>query len=135
MTIDDLNVQPGRDTDRLIAEKVLGRKAMLWTNEAIRCAVGAWYISGTEGTFWDTEAEAWRCTNFSKYSTSIASAWELVDLMISKGYQFVITNCGHQEGIFACDFVHDDHGGISVHGETVPIAICRAVLLVAGLKP
>jgi hypothetical protein len=66
------------------------------------------------------------------YSTDIASAWKVVETVNSRGWQFclrlnrngrVIAECG-PENCNSSNFFNDDQ-----YFETVPEAICKAVLL------
>jgi hypothetical protein len=127
MTRDDvLAMQPGRELDALVAEKVMGW-AELWTDSKNYMA-----YPPCEQKFTIGEAErhpVW------PYSTDIAAAWEVVEKI--KHMNLYIATHVPADGRITC-IVDDDINGeltcdevkeYQVVADTAPEAICKAALL------
>lgn len=135
MTRDEVEqISAGREMDALVAEKVMGWKLVPYTaycggtpEQATATAIAhGWYIwengSGDEipGQMEDNQ-----------FSTDIAAAWQVVDkIREQQGNVFTLWS-GARTGPFSwrCQ-VLVDVCLYDASGETAPMAICRAALLV-----
>lgn len=116
-------MQPGTELNALVAEKV-----MEWKREGDWFEVPYW-ISG--GTF-QAHADAFR------FSTEIASAWQVVEKMREFGWFFYMDNGSQGDSFFVTfhegkDF-SDDGCSASAEAPTAPLAICLAALKALGVE-
>lgn len=123
------DLQPGRDLDAMVAEKVMGmvdnrpsgRSGEMW-------GIMDWFAPGEP---------AW-APNFPTYSTSISAAWEVVEKMRGDGWYVRITDTksplGHR-WMVSFDTEEGLHPLYTAYSETVPHAICLAALRAVGAIP
>lgn len=109
MNIDQL--QPGRELDILIAEKIFGH--MMNEDHIVKWA----QISDDD---WEPSFEP--CPH---YSTSIADAWQVVEKMKELGAEI---NIGFYEK-WDCEFDYPIGCNWRAVAETAPEAICKAALI------
>ncbi|PZD95205.1 hypothetical protein DNH61_11640 [Paenibacillus sambharensis] len=112
-------MEPGRELDALVAEKVLGWK---------QCSVeGTAKIAyGKPSDFRDHEPRV----RIGDYSTDIAAAWEVVEKMRSNDY---LLDIGNGSGAGYAAMFYNPNKTIFLIGpytETAPDTICKAALLV-----
>ncbi len=109
MTVEDIKEMPGgREMDALIAEKVLGRPFRKPTHG---------HCCTCQNCGEDHDA----CGGYCYYSNDITSAWQVVEKMPGLALHH-IPDADRWNAYF--------HGGMS-GGNTAPLAICRAALIVA----
>ena len=72
-------------------------------------------------SFWE-DSEPWQP------STNIAHAWEVVEKLIERGYQVIVSSQSERE--WGCDVVRWDRRALASQENelTAPLAICRAAL-------
>lgn len=114
-------MKPGRELDALIAEKVMG----LIVTEQGFCGhpitKGGGRVHGTDMGWW--------ATVLPFYSTDIAAAWEVVERMREKGFNFQIHNVNERKNWVAFFWKKGIVGDPYVSSETLtPYAICLAAL-------
>ena len=122
-----LRMEPGRALDALVAEGVMGwsppRKPDKYTWQA---------PSGWRGGVEQIPA----------YSTSIAAAWEVVEKLLSKGWELdegIKKMARLEDGGFVVEFNSSSLNpgksrGPRAFAPTAPHAICLAALMAAGLE-
>jgi hypothetical protein len=98
-----LAMEPGRELDALVAEKVMG-----WT----KVGENAWEAPNIKGY-----------PLLPRYSTDIATAWEVVEKIAQKWHDF---NIGRHHGKWSIGW---NYKGSVVDLKTAPEAICKAALL------
>jgi Phage ABA sandwich domain len=134
-------MEPGRELDALIAEKVLGwdRKHAVvecedeWYSYCKNCGLtGAEVLPAGSKRTWDTP-----CDTPPGYSTDIAAAWEVVERMRlavmpreGEGYWAGVIAYDYKD---PCGVIDQLFGG--VFGSTAPHAICLAALKALGITP
>lgn len=104
-------MEPGRELDALIAEKVMGWR-MLPDNEHFKTSQG-----------WGPEGQS--LAHCPRYSTDIAAAWEVVSKIKKAHWNFVLT-CHHGE--WTVKLNHQTEGDDISEAESAPYAICLAAL-------
>jgi len=128
MNYDEMPV--GREMDALIAEKVM---------DSVPC--NAWEIHNSRS--WVLADSCGHKSCFPKesgppcYSTLISAAWEVVEKMVSNGYQFVVNGGKHDYSWGAkrhAGFNNDNETYHDGFADEVPLAICRAALRAVGVK-
>jgi hypothetical protein len=139
-------MSPGRDLDVLVAEKVLGIKVVfpLLAGREYREAKGdeardlrfPYYVPS--GKPWRTHG---RCDGATLpfFSTDIADAWMVVaefqrgwrNKKAAAAIDLHISDCCAEEDCF-CKIKAPDIRDVMAGGTTMPMAICKAALLVAG---
>jgi len=111
-------LQAGFELDELIAEEVMG-----WICDER----GAWVVpTEIDGCGHMPNSgyciDGWECDRFSP-SEEIHHAWEIVEKMLSKGYDFELYGYASTK-LYDCHF-----SGIGlVSAETMPLAICNAAI-------
>ena len=119
MTRDEIiNMPAGRELDVLVAEKVMGEKGFKPVIDAITEFNGFGVIN--RPVYGEIE--------FSCYSTSIVAAWEVVEKFIFQLHHGV-------DGYWCVLMTPEEINGQDVFeagGDTAPLAICRAALLVVN---
>jgi len=113
MTRDEvLAMKPGRELDALVAEKVMGWKA-----------VQVFDLKDTDGTNIANGITPYNIgQRVPHYSTDIASAWEVVEEMQNNEWDFTLKNHKRKyEAIFGTLY--------NAFAPTAPEAICKAALL------
>lgn len=145
-----MSLEPGRELDALIAEKVMGLKEVKTADEYFDiqnfragdffgkkyfCSVKLW-----NETFSGHRPGRTICV-VSGYSTDIAAAWSVIDELKNKriqrdSYTDILTAVHvHFEGdIFEVVFIDQNHNTWAVSKQkTLPHAICVAALKALGL--
>ena len=127
MTRDEiLNMPAGREMDALIAERVMGHE--------VNKNVTVWRTGGK--TWIEPYGEGF--TTLAYYSTDIAAAWQIVELMTKNGYAPNLVNDDNGNWYLAFDGTQDLGTVTFVTAftdipelwcESAPLAICRAALL------
>ncbi len=123
-------MEAGAEMDRLINERVMGWHLAEHTEhykalEVYRRDMG--WFDGERFLFWHDA--------FWSPSKNDIDAIRVLTHLDSKGYHLVLVNCpGCDEQRakgWACDVIapNEEDGAISVHAETLQLAICRAALL------
>lgn len=141
MRVDEMPA--GREMDALV-NKVLGNEVRYgcfvsdWHNDscvgpenAADCLIAKEKIKRGEEI--PRDCEYWKAVDPPPYSTDLAAAWEVVNRM--KNYFFVCgrTDEGRWEAIFYP--VNSGVGKLSEgRGDTVSLAICRAILKAMGVE-
>jgi hypothetical protein len=111
-------MEAGRELDALVAEKVMG---WVWQPDE----KGGHYRDGNGETF--ATGRTLGQPECPKYSTSIAAAWDVVELLASKGLD--VTVFVHPDGRAAtCEIGFKGDLGIEPTADTAPHAICLAAL-------
>ena len=105
MNYDDMPA--GRELDALVAEKVMGQETTEWTDG----------LGGTGVTFF---------APVEPYSTDIAAAWEVAEKLIQT--LGIAVEQPFHDGIWRCTIFGLWPKKWVCHGETAPLAICRAAL-------
>jgi hypothetical protein len=111
-----LNTPAGREMDMLIAVQVMG---WVLTDVSAYSPTGSAWARNVHGD------DDW----LEYYSTDIAAAWKLVEKLCNETGCDVVRVCKRDPEIFAewsCNFGR----GFEAFGNTAPLAICRAALLV-----
>lgn len=98
-------MNPGRELDKLIAEKVMGVSAM--TNQHLDCP---------------------------HYSTDIAAAWDVVEKLNSLDYAIILDNMTNSLGTWQAHFKKDRFSISITEGDSMPYVICLAALRVIEVK-
>lgn len=119
------NLPAGPELDALVAHLVLG-----WINVHVNFP-GNWAtVRGIPPEYVDKQPEG-RTVNFpgNKWSRVISSAWDVVEAMERRGYS---TNLhSHVDGSgrrWTAEFWEHVENTDMGHGDTAPLAICRAAL-------
>jgi hypothetical protein len=120
MNVKDL--QAGPELDALVATQVVG-----WSGVTVH----AWATTGIppgEGGL--------RGVEIPRYSTDLAAAWEVVEFLRKEGFDFdcFCSSTKLQEGWSEAVFT-DQIDSVQAKAETLPLAICRAALLVVSENP
>jgi hypothetical protein len=117
-------VEPGRELDALIAEKVMG-----------------WTLKENPKAFYDFEVFSWEGGNVDvcdfRPSTSISDAWQVVDKL--KDYMCELEfDFGYENRIWAmftvAGIIDELHPSFQSEGRSAAHAICLAALLYVGHK-
>ena len=123
MTSEDiLELEPGPELDRLVAERVVG-----WSDAK---DVSKYYPG--DGVWRSPDGHPLHGERWSP-SSDIAAAWEVVDHLASKGFSFTLLQTG--ENHFLVKVWNNDPGWNRVKNPVAfeigpaPLAICRAALL------
>jgi hypothetical protein len=115
-----LNMPAGREMDVLIADFVT-HKAKPKDAELI----GGEWTTNFDGDDW----EFWP----PYYSTDVAAAWEVLDLISGRFFMIQILRWDFQGGITIVLQPRKGHDEINPHitvwAETLPLSVCRAVLI------
>ena len=115
-----LNMEPGLELDRLVAEWVMG-----WKEEHIED--DRWHINAN---FWCRGNEIGPQVQKWSPSTDIAAAWEVVEKLASQGIMVVIESQGPLNNIYKVLFYRWGTNTIVGMAEgNICEAICRAALL------
>ena len=121
-----LGVKAGPELDLLITEKILGWK---------RSDSPAFWKCGAKFALMDRQGYKIcpKCQVYG-YSTEIERAWEVVEKMMAKGYNYTIRGNFEGNGKHWCGFDHQnwaDSNPIfqSPLCNTLPMAICKAALI------
>jgi hypothetical protein len=118
-------MSPGRDLDRLIAEKVMGRK-----------------VYGDRISREAPELDIPECW-LPRYSSDIAAAWEVVEKLRDSNFQLTLvttklsalaTFYTPQERIIWDNSLPEGHTPLKAIGDTAPHAICLAALKAMGVE-
>lgn len=109
---------PGRELDALVAEK-LGYQWVKRTG-GLGHEVGRWVDPATGGDAYPGYS-SFDEHEQSCYSTDIAAAWQLVELMVNKSHDYEVGNC-FGEGHYA------QFTPYKLKSRTAPHAICLAFL-------
>jgi hypothetical protein len=117
----------GRELDVAVAERVACCRVRRHRHH--RCFLYDLVIpGGVDSIDWTSEAGAWSGT--PNYSTSIADAWQVVELLKGMGRLVVITADALMRGNFNPHYtVHFGSFGDAANANTAPEAICKAALL------
>ena len=106
-------MEPGRELDALIAEKVMGLHI---TKESRH----------TDCPVYDIQDAGRFFAPISPYSTSIAAAWEVVE-KVADPWVWSLSNY-HGEWESELTRIDIDHQGVYASAPTAPLAICHAAL-------
>lgn len=113
------DLQPGRELDALVAEKVVGQ---------VRVGECPLDIDGCGGKY-EPQIGQWPC--LPPYSTDMAAAWQAVNAMLDRGLEYTAEGEGKktkehrwQFGPFRSNGYPTDFG----EGDTAAHAICLAAL-------
>lgn len=118
---------PGRDLDKIIAEKVMG-----WTNcHEVDSAHAGTLLQGVKpGEIPSIYTGAVRETYVPNYSTKIEAAWEVVEMFKEKGDYKIEISAYPKDKLWTIKAFHRE--GLSksctTSAETLPHAICLAAL-------
>lgn len=110
-------MNPGRELDALVAEKVMG-------------------IAIPEGA--DTQYLE-TCMDLPYYSTDIAAAWEVVEKLFQSGFDLYLETFKDDEDKPQCRVSfqaidNQDKGSGPIYADTAPHAICLAALKAVGVE-
>lgn len=112
-----LAIEPGKDLDALIAEKIMDYKIGFLSDYGFKKEFERKVIALPDG----------RYDNINCYSTNMSAAWEVVDKLAKDYYQVEISVV---EGISVCNIWRSDILLIATHeGYFAPEVICKAALL------
>lgn len=140
-------MNPGRELDALVAEKVMGLALCKCTEEDImswRSDLHAQFSNlGTVGR-WGSDGKCSRCGKsvvaFRSYSTDIAAAWELLDKLPrpTEGWdgqcELVIYFDRNEIALEDGNGYEDGYTAWTVSGQSMPHAICLAALKAVGVE-
>lgn len=139
MTREEILAMPaGRETDALIAEKVMGLKPEPssehegWYGDLI--PIGDHEFIDPQG--WVYFDKKYGLQPVPDYSTNIAAAWKAVE-KLNLSYRIGIDKA--HDNVFWCWFDLDDPEDYAMEknyyatGNTVPLAVCRAALLAVNV--
>ena len=73
---------------------------------------------------WDGEEWCW----LPLYESSIQAAWEVVEAMRAKGYEWIISNLVTGKKLWEIELMLDDNLAGFAQAETAPEVICKAAL-------
>jgi len=121
-----LAMEPGRELDALVAEKIFGLKY----KECIGCYIDS---NGDE-------------QKIQRHSTEIAAAWEVVEKMYIEGFRYTINildDWRFEKPTQHCCFAKlkpdctdgsctKSYDHFHAYGDTVPGVVCKAALLAVG---
>jgi hypothetical protein len=120
----------GEELDRMVAERVMGRRWLKNTKGAVGWAcVSRDAVDGFAGDEWDG---VWVDPTTPDYSTNIAHAWEVVEHLLKFSRSQSVSVGYHPD--HGCYFATVDSGAMTelpgpiTLGDTAPLAICRAAL-------
>ncbi len=130
-----------RELNTLIAEKVL---LQVWPEH--RCRVCGWTLGSEEALGCTAESCSMRprperrADEPALFSTNIADAWQIVETLSARGYQFELSELsGGWAAEFDADLVPGVVPGVAIDGRcedicpTAPVAICLAALAAYGI--
>lgn len=134
-----MQMQASRELDALVAENVLGGKLFTATPEQSANAGGSRVSHSTWLIMSDRDEGEWGpyVESIPQYSTSIAQAWNIVEIFRRGTYQNDMVACC-VEMIISDVVVKDDcfckifspvQPLAEAIGNTMPLAICRAALI------
>lgn len=109
-------MKAGRELDDLVAEKVLG-----WEHID---------LGPIDGIRWKNGDRIIESEHPFRYSTDIAAAWEILENLVGRGFEFSIQGGGDSESVVA--FGRGRGAAEVVRGEAFPHAICLAALAAVG---
>lgn len=118
-------MEPGRELDALVAEKVMGLRVE-WGQDTPcpDCDEVGRYCGGRA---WCSPCRAWYYSAYKDYSTDIAAAWEVVERLVAGGERHFVVE---KAGAWLVRFREGDW----LPGETAPHAICLAALRAVGYE-
>lgn len=133
-------MNPGRELDAIIAEKVMGQKVMLLTKEQFCVLFSTFYTDSYPEFGYIVGAGK----SLPHYSTDIAAAWLVVEKMRLLGFSYCIEQAISEEKPTAW-FVPKSYGAgihvleqiaeaISEKSDSLPHAICLAALKAVGVE-
>lgn len=121
-------MEPGRELDALIAEKVIGLEVVKNKSGSKR---GGYYYSIGDAYWCDIQGEMYISNSLSRYSTDIAAAWEVVEKLT---FVFTLTtNPPYAPTTPETEWMASFNADESVHGCSAPHAICLAALKALGV--
>lgn len=124
MNID--NMQAGRELDALVAVKVMG-----WQKAEFNGSCMVAPPLSDPRIHWAAEWDEYGCPHWMpRYSIDLVAAWEIIensrDFDLTREDDFYITKHGKNYRYYAEIYTKSDMG--AAHGNTMPLAICRAAL-------
>ena len=135
-------MKPGRELDKLIAEKVFGEQFLPFADWAKTNKLD---ISNIElGNYAELEhfqllhqeAEDSWMSSLPQFSTDISAAWQVVEKLENDGFYYIVSN--DLKGVLSrstwASFGKFGELIIKAKGETVPEAICLAALKVVAVR-
>jgi hypothetical protein len=120
-----MQLSAGREMDILVAEQVIG-----WQIETDQTKLKKlnWYISrSSEGIWWRTTEGGWQ-SDPPSFSSNIAAAWRIVEVMNSLGQTLFLLQSAEQTGA-AFELDHTKSPDY-ISDKSVTAAICKAALIV-----
>ena len=123
-------LEAGRETDALVAEKVMG-----WRKVSSQIITETMRGSLPWTRWWGEKQNAagrWRIVDLPKYSASISAAWEVVEKLKAEGMTVDIQSRTPGWTVVV-DELHDL--GVEVRAPTAPLAICFAALKAVTGEP
>ena len=125
MNVDTMPV--GRETDALIAEKVMGWKSIgtdgvsTYGKPPVVTRELQDHGTGIKGLY-----------HVPRYSTDIAAAWQAVSFFQSRGWFVSVIFDPRFNGTWKCCFETQKGGSGYIEADTAPLAICLAALKAAA---
>ena len=134
----------GRELDALVAGKVMGwtcvRTESGWDN-------GPDPVTGGPQIGWygQPPGEEWEGNSgqiIEEYSTDIATAWKVVEVLAKKGYALALqapdsvdmNECYRRFKRWTADFSQMEYPSTEAEADTAPLAICLAALNAVGFQ-